>query len=111
MFEIQKSEALVKLQEATNRNDPLIDTTKAIQEYADALSPIMESVLTEGVKSGSELARPRNPHKDLIPFLLSDWAIAWLKTRMKWVATEISETSSTLVETPRKKQRTLYNRR
>jgi SPP1 gp7 family putative phage head morphogenesis protein len=52
------------------------------------------NALEDAIKNGRELVVPKNPHKSnpIIPPLVSEEALKWLKTRMGWAAAEIGDT-------------------
>ncbi len=97
VFEATKKEALGNLNEGSNRDTKLFDISKFRRAYSESISPVMAEVMGAAIKNGKELVEPVNPHKQIIPLLLNQFALAWLQTRIEWAANEVgAETESLL---------------
>ena len=95
MFSKQKAYALSEL----NAGKQVIFNKQAsIKQYEQVITPILTQVMYGAIKNGKELLKPPVPHKDgeeLIPHIVSQAALNWLKTRIAWAAEQIGEESAT----------------
>ena len=90
IFDKQKAEAHENLKRATGPNTALINQSKFREAYDKAVYSTLESLILDSVKHGMALVPPKNPHKQ-IPPVISQAAIAWLKSRITWAANEIGD--------------------
>ncbi len=96
IFENTKTEALDGLEKATSRNDKLIDVDNFKADYIKAVTPVLTHAVLDSLMNGMALIKPTTPHKD-IPNIISEAALAWLKTRIGWAANELgAETEKVL---------------
>ncbi len=93
MYLKQKEEALVKFEANPARDTQLLDLKEAHKQYVERITPILMQVMAGALKNGNELVKPPNPHKDggTIPPVLNQNALKWLRTRIGWAASQISE--------------------
>ncbi len=107
MYASQQREALENLRDAVDRHHKLIDVRKAKKTYAEAMTPVLTPVILGAAKNSLELVTPKNPHKaepeplpkPIIPLILNEKALAWLKTRIGWAAEQTcEETASQLAD-------------
>jgi HK97 family phage portal protein len=90
MFGRQKTKAINELSKYPN--DKLVDITELKKDFESAVFNPMSGALDDASRRGKELLKPNMPHrsyKDGIPPVLSTWAMAWLKRRIGWAATEV----------------------
>ena len=72
-----------------------LNKTKLRESYKQHATPIIKNCLESFIVSGMDLVAPRNPHKappPIIPPVVSQAAIDWLKTRINWAGAQIGET-------------------
>ena len=71
-----------------------VDRLAIHKAYKEKVTPILHECLATAIENGSNLVKPKNPHKDLppIPPNFSMVAVEWLRTRVSWAATQIGET-------------------
>ena len=88
------SSARVDALQAVNRGHTShLNKTKLRESYKEHATPIIKNCMDAFIKNGMDLIAPKNPHKDLpiIPPVVSQAAIDWLKTRINWAAMQIGE--------------------
>ncbi len=97
MFSGQESKSLENLKIAVDRNHKLIDKVESEKAYEKAVTPILTEVILKAVENGLDLIKPKNPHKQEIPSIVNKRALDWLKTRIGWVATEMTLETETML--------------
>lgn len=98
MYSLQSKEAVRAAQTATGRTHQLLDKLKTNKQYIDAVTPTLMAVIINSCKNGIDLINPETPHKadpsELIPSLLNQKALEWLRTHIGWAAAQTTETMS-----------------